>query len=183
MNRRSGAEKDQSIAVLLLSTVFLLGGILGAVLGMYLPVCDMISQLFAENGAFSSSPPVWRELLIVFRWPFLVLTGGMISTAYLLIPFLFFLRGCLLSYGISVVIWSGIPSAVFKAVLAFAPACALALPVFFLLGVECLTRRITGKPISRILRLLICCIPFLLVCMALDCLVVPAVLQQIGMVV
>ena len=180
MKAADRTARDQRRTVLLLSVVFLLGGGCGTLLSLWFPANESSAILLSGGMDLSLSPPVWIELLIALRWPVLILTGSVIPTAGILIPFLFFLRGCLLSYGISAVIWSGLHSAEVYCFLLFGPTCVFALPMFFLLGVACLTEILSGKPSKDRSRILLFSVPALLSCMVLDCRIVPLLLHQIN---
>lgn len=178
MSAKPEAQRQRDTVLLILSVGFLCGAILGGLAEGNLSAAPHIQRFLQVCAQEARTPVLWRELWVTFRWPVAIIMLSLLPFVGLTVPVLFFLRGFLLSYGIvSLAAGSGVQGMLWAGLL-FGPACVLTLPVMFLLGTECLMKKVgsdkDGKKVS--LRMLLC-VPALILCVFLNQRVVPPVLH------
>ena len=164
--------------MLLLSLSFLAGGMMGCLAeGRWL--FDASLQGFISQAADNClmRPALWRELWVLLRWPVFALAAGSLPLAGLTMPALFFLRGFFLSCGISAFMTGSGGAEWATGALLYGPACLLALPVFFILGMEGLREDGSGR--CKKVCVVMFSLSALLVCAFLDCRVTPLLLSVI----
>ena len=145
--------------------------------GSWLGEASAERMLREMSNAGFAAPVLWRELWVVLRWPVFALAAVRLPLSRLTVPVLFCLRGFFLSWGISVFMTAGGGAVRLTGALIFGPACLLALPVFFLFGVEGL--KTEERSPSLWVRRAMVSIPLLLSCVMLDCRVTPALLSAL----
>ena len=171
-------RQTENRILLLLSICFLAGGILGCLAEIcWLGEASAERYLMEMTNEGIPGPVLWRELWIILRWPVFALAAAGLPLSRLTVPVLFCLRGLFLSWGISAFMTSGSGAGKLAGVLIFGPTCLLALPVFFLLGVEGLRKKTEDVKSSAWLRRAMVSIPLLILCVTLDWRVTPALLS------
>ena len=172
-------RQTRRAALFLASACFAAGGLAGCFLALRYPLdAGGTAWLLGGQDPNALRPELWRELAAVLRWPLLACTAVPLPAGGALVAGLFLLRGLLLSYGISAVTLAPVPSAPLAAFLLYGPASLLAVPAFFLLGVECLVRKAGGGRPGGPLRLALLTAPVLAVCAVLDWKLLPDLLVR-----
>lgn len=171
---RQGRQRDVILCILL--AAFLAGAVLGGVLESKSGAEAYILRFLQENTEKSITPAFWREAWITLRWPVGVLLLTVLPCSILTIPGLFFLRGFLLSYGITAVSLGAGTAGVVCSALVFGPACLLTVPVLFVLGASSLLRK--GEHRGLTVEQGGLCLGALALCIVLDQAVVPSALTQ-----
>lgn len=162
--------------LVILSFSFLLGGIVGCLTEGNAPADEVIEGFLREATTAIERPALWREIWCLGRWPFLVLLFNKLPWVGLTIPALFFLRGLIISYGITAFVSGNGLAGWFGGVALLGTVCMMSVPVFFLMGTECLLRKVDGERSSPLLRLMAYCTVSLALCGLLDRLVTPCLL-------
>ena len=166
-------KQGDNLKLLLLSLCFLAGGVLGCLAAGHWPVSrtagDFLSEVMKDTVA---GPALSRELWVLLRWPVLALAAASLPLTGLTMPALFFLRGFFLSCGISAFETLSSGAGRLSGIVIYGPSCFLALPVFFLLGVDGLRTEDKWKAVRRTAF----SISALFLCGILDCRVAPVLL-------
>lgn len=175
MNREKLAGEDLRPVLILLAVSFLLGGVAGCLMNGANSSAETVEAFLTSAAHRAPSPSLWRELWVLLRWPAAALVVGILPMPGAVMPILFFLRGYLLSYGISAfVLLRGAAGWVSSGAL-FGPICVLAVPVFFLAGTEGLLRKVAKSKTS--VWSFVLSVPALLICAVLDTRVTPPLLS------
>jgi len=201
MGRRKKWKVDllsgQAAALILLSTLFLAGSMIGCVMaglvrdpsGALLGYVRSCVELLARDGAVSHFPSVLWDTL---RFPLAAVLLGFTALGVAGLPILFAVRGFLLCYAVSVFYRIfGLIGLLFGVIL-FGFSALIWMPVLFHLGVRGvlgsygLFRRAMGDgrfPLRSNGSFLICCgacAALLCLCALLECLAVPVLLQRVS---
>lgn len=162
---RTLAAEQQTGVLLVLALSFLLGGIAGCMAAKSLPTEGIAGFTKNIQGLLTAvrvdtlqGPGMLSTLGSVLKWPVLVLVLSAVPLGRVGIPALFFLRGFLLSFCISVLASAG-EGGMLLAVLMLGMGSILSVPVLFILGTQGLSREIGSRerggwrrepPISRL---------------------------------
>ena len=168
---RKGESRHRNTALVLISVVFLLGGILGYIAQDKVLASTYVHLFLNKVGEKTIHPAFGQEIWNIFRWPGALLILRAFSLGGILIPIVVFLRGFLLSFGISAFATESLRTAV----LLFGPTCVLTLPVLFILSTEILLRRI-GEQRELKPAVVLACLLALCLCVVIDLAVVPLLL-------
>ena len=148
MRRKGGSTPDRLTeealpALIVSSAAFLLGGLVGCLLAACVDgmgndaLKAYLEEFLATAGAGMAGPPailptVWQ----VLRWPLAAVALGFTALGILGVPVLFVARGFLLSFSIAAFVRMFGDTGCLLAFLLFGVPGSVAVPVFFVLGVQ-----------------------------------------------
>lgn len=175
MNRERLEGESLRPVLILLAVSFLLGGVAGCLMNGAISSAETAETFLTSAAHRASVPNLWRELWVLMRWPAAALVVRILPMPGAVMSILFFLRGFLLSYGISAFALLRDAEGWVASVALFGPICLLAVPVFFLAGTEGLLHKVEKRkaPVwSAVLS-----VPALLVCAVFDTHITPPLLS------
>ena len=130
-------------ALLILSAAFLLGAFAGCALAARVggggsdALVSYLEGYLVVASEGEISPPNWISLLwSTMRWPLLTFILGLSALGLLGIPVLFLMRGFLMSFAIASFFYMLGGSGLLMAAVVFGVSGLIAIPVFFVLGVQ-----------------------------------------------